>query len=247
MNLVEIPPALLPAVEELALRGAIPVSKATKQMHLLAKLGLADRSRRAGPVPKFPKTHTVRAHELKEGMHLISRENGYPILSAQPNSIGCIPYPGIVVDLAGARGRVYTKYARVTVSLEPVIRQQFWEEYRLTQATENSLELLRLSSNATSPEPRTPTATWNTSGRLQIDGKYFRIDGQERSVLDALVRLRAASKPQLQRTSRVEDAPKVLRRLVSKYRLDDHVFFPGRPRSGGYRTDIEMCSDSEQD
>lgn len=228
MNIAEIPTPLLPAVEELDSKGGIRESEATQEIHLLAKLGLASRSPRTGPEPKFPATRIVLAENLQPGTYLIREDHGHRITHVSQNPIGVGPFSGVAVGLSGSRDVVYDRGARVRISSEPVRMAKTWFEYHLNQDAKNALELRRLSS-AQCVKP----ALLHTDGKLQVGDEFRYLEGQEKAVLHALVALRATSKRKLIDRSRVSDAPKVLKKIVAKYELEAYVTFPANRDAEG--------------
>ena len=80
-------------------------------------------------------------------------------------------------------------------------------------------------------------------GQLRIGKETLAFHGQDELVLDAIVKLRAATKRQLEDESGVDDAVRVLRRLRKKHpALEQAIILPGKPASGGYRTTISCES-----
>ncbi len=71
-----------------------------------------------------------------------------------------------------------------------------------------------------------------------------RLDGAEAIVMETLVKLRAATKPQLEQNSGVDDAVRILRAIKNKYRwLAPYIILPGTKGRGGYRTTVQQEPD----
>lgn len=78
-------------------------------------------------------------------------------------------------------------------------------------------------------------------GRYQAGDEIIALDGNQASVLQALVELRAATKDDLVRKSGVEDAPRVLRTIRKKHpQLAPAITLPGGKGRGGYRTTVRV-------
>ena len=99
----EIPVALVPWAEKLEALGAVRVNEAPEDMHLLFRLGFAEKVKRYGPEPKPPKRITKRAGDLTPDDYLVIANKSYKIKRAGPAPIGHIPYPAMLVDAHGLR------------------------------------------------------------------------------------------------------------------------------------------------
>jgi hypothetical protein len=83
-------------------------------------------------------------------------------------------------------------------------------------------------------------AVYHGDGRLQIGEETITLIDQEREVVEALVRLRAATNSDLQVASGAAAPHKVLQRIRGKFpALAHHIIMPGKARAGGYRTTIK--------
>jgi len=96
---------------------------------------------------------------------------------------------------------------------------------------------------AESVDPTKPKAVWLGGGRVRVGDETLALEFQEASVLEALVELGAATRPDLERRSGVEDAVGVLKKLTKKFPvLALHIHLPGGRGKGGYRTTIRPAS-----
>jgi hypothetical protein len=82
-------------------------------------------------------------------------------------------------------------------------------------------------------------ATWLGQGRFRVGGETIVIEGRRAVVIETLVILGAADKPELERTSRCGDAVQLLREVVRLYpQLAPYITRPGARGRGGYSTTI---------
>lgn len=89
------------------------------------------------------------------------------------------------------------------------------------------------------PPPPEPEFVWLGNRRLRIGDRVVVLDPPAAAVLGALVQVKAATKPELERASKQEDPGRELRKLVRKYpELDRHITRPGGKGRGGYSTTI---------
>jgi hypothetical protein len=80
---------------------------------------------------------------------------------------------------------------------------------------------------------------WRGGGRVQIGDETITLEPQFSEVLEALVELRSATKPQLQKRSGRPEADKLLKKLVERFPiLTPYIQSPGRRGKGGYSTTI---------
>lgn len=86
---------------------------------------------------------------------------------------------------------------------------------------------------------QSPPVEYLGDGLYQCGRESLRLDGMEKIVLETLVGLRAATKPQLENQSGYGNAVRLLRAIVRKYpMLANAIVFPSVPHSGGYSTTI---------
>jgi len=87
--------------------------------------------------------------------------------------------------------------------------------------------------------PPKPEAVWLGKGRVRIGDETLSLEPQFADVLEALVGLGAAMKPDLQKRSGRDEPGRLLNKLVRKFpRLRSYIVLPGRRGKGGYRTTI---------
>ena len=95
------------------------------------------------------------------------------------------------------------------------------------------------TEQSTEPEPP-PEAVWLGSGKFRVGDKTIMLESQQAAVLQALVTLRAASKPELEKESGYADAVAVLKKLRKKFpELEPHILLAGGRGKGGYSTTIK--------
>jgi hypothetical protein len=115
----------------------------------------------------------------------------------------------------------------------------------LTDATANELRQIAIvATNETNAAIRSlgGGAVYLGDGLIEVDGKPYRIEQAHQFVVEALVKLKAATAEQLARASGVEDAVKVLRAVCDAIpELKPHITLPGGRGKGGYRTTIEAA------
>ena len=86
---------------------------------------------------------------------------------------------------------------------------------------------------------------WLGNQRIAIGSEIFTLTPNEAAVIEVLVKLRATDTTALVDNSGVDDAPRVLRKLVTKYpRLEPSITLPGAKGKGGYSTLIIDASES---
>ncbi len=82
-------------------------------------------------------------------------------------------------------------------------------------------------------------AVWLGKGRVRIGDQTLSLEPQFADVLEALIELRAATKPELQKRSGREEPGRLLNKLVRKIpSLRPYIVLPGRRGKGGYSTTI---------
>jgi hypothetical protein len=80
---------------------------------------------------------------------------------------------------------------------------------------------------------------WIGNNRIAVGDKTIVLEFTEGTVLQALIELGAATKPELEKRSRVDDAVAVLKRVKKKYpELSPCISTPGSRGRGGYSTTI---------
>lgn len=110
-------------------------------------------------------------------------------------------------------------------------------------------EFIRLAKLLPPPVSATPRmaqdeAIWRGNGRVQVGDSTITLEPQLAEVLQALVELRSATKPQLQEKSGRDDPDKLLKKLVKRFpSLVPHIRFPGGRGRGGYSTTIGVTPD----
>jgi len=88
-------------------------------------------------------------------------------------------------------------------------------------------------------QPTEPKPVWLGKGRVRVGDKVLALEFQEGTVLQTLVELGAATGKNLERTSGVDDAVRVLKKLRTKYpELEPHIILPRARGRGGYSTTI---------
>ena len=240
---MKIPESLIPWAENLDTQGSIRVDDAPKEMHLLYRLEFAEKVKRYGPTPPSPERTTKSARDLRPGEYLAIRNRSHCIQGVSEASIGQIPYPAILVNARNLRSLSYRMHDRVEITYGPILKAETWQEYQLKAEAKDYIELRQLAKRSEDDAPvgQSPekAAEWLGDGRVQVNGTTISLELQKADVLQALVELRSATKPQLQKKSGVQDAVTVLRRLVHQFpTLALHIFFPGGRGKGGYRTTI---------
>lgn len=99
------------------------------------------------------------------------------------------------------------------------------------QATRQAVELLR-----------THAVYYDNNRCWTDDGWAIRLTDAEAEVLEALVTLKAATKDELERESRVTDPQKLLARMRENYpRLAPHINLAGIKGKGGYSTTVKAA------
>jgi hypothetical protein len=82
-------------------------------------------------------------------------------------------------------------------------------------------------------------AVWLGDGRVRIGDEFITLEPQMAEVLQALVELRTATKPQLQERSGRDQPDKQLKKAVKRFpSLAPYIRFPGARGMGGYSTTI---------
>jgi len=87
-------------------------------------------------------------------------------------------------------------------------------------------------------------AVWLGGGRVRIGDETIALEFAESTVLEALVQKGAATRPDLEKASGVDDVKNIMKKL--KKRFPDHIKLPGGRGKGGYRTTIKPCADEQQ-
>jgi len=110
---------------------------------------------------------------------------------------------------------------------------------------EKWLDCLRATMRLAAKQPTVgstvATAVWLGKGRVRVGDKTISLESQPADVLQALVELGSATKPQLIKKSGREDAPKILKRIADKFpELAAHIHFPGKRGYGGYSATIKV-------
>lgn len=107
--------------------------------------------------------------------------------------------------------------------------------------------LLRERAKLLAEKRESGEAVWLGDGRVQIGNETITLESQPAEVLQALVELRSATKPQLQKHSGRDEPDKLLKRIVGRFPiLKPHIRFPGTRGKGGYSTTITAIQPSIQ-
>jgi len=101
--MTEIPEALIKTAEKLSDEGPIRADDASEETHLLHRMGIAEIVKMLGPEPPQPQQSIEQAHDLRVGELIGLRD----AVGRWMSCVGCapvghIPYPSILVKLAGS-------------------------------------------------------------------------------------------------------------------------------------------------
>jgi hypothetical protein len=147
-----------------------------------------------------------------------------------------LEYHGIVRAIAIERSY---GHLQIDPGIVDIVRQ-LDELSQQTNGAEEQTERVENAAAAEQSSAASEDAVWLGNRTIRIGDEIFSLEVQFAEVLEALVELGAATKPQLQKKSGKDDPDRLLRRLVKRFpRLQSYITFPGRRGKGGYRTTIK--------
>lgn len=204
----------------------------------------AETLRRCGGIFRFAATR----YDVKSGYVPVLDVEGVTELSTSLSTAG---YPGPAAVLR--RQLEALKQSRPTFAPPADVSPDYRERARRKRFRETLGSVAKLLETLAADEkvvsigrpgeepPAVPDEpTYLGGGQLRIGAETIAVTGQKRFVLEALIRLRSATKDKLAAESGVPDAPRILRRLRAMHpALERAITMPGRRDAGGYRTTIE--------
>lgn len=128
----------------------------------------------------------------------------------------------------------------------PLDRSELPDAESIAEAVNRLLAIARVAkrSEEEAIAGKQPQACWIGNGRVRVGSETITLESQYADVLQALVEMQSATKPELQKRSGRDQPDKVLKKLVNRYpQLKPFIRFPGARGRGGYGTTI-IQSDS---
>jgi hypothetical protein len=147
-------------------------------------------------------------------------------------------YPSRPDGLRDARHAVCNAY-RMARDLGFISNIPLSEEIKDANAIENCWHRLTVVLENTGQGVKSAEAVWIGHGRVRIGNQTITLESQLADVLQALVELQSATKPELQKQSGRDQPDKLLKKLVTNHpQLKQYIRFPGGRGKGGYGTTI---------